>query len=59
MFTVAVGELVNIIIISIGIGVCGMSILQVSFGARLSKQVTVYFQLFLLRYQDSLTEEDG
>ena len=46
MYAITVSELINIMIISIGIGICGMSILQVSFGARLSKQVTVYFQLF-------------
>ncbi len=46
MFMISTGDLVNLIIISIGIGICGMSILQVSFGARLSKEVTMYFQLF-------------
>ena len=46
MLSITVAEIINTIIISIGIGVCGMSILQVSFGARLKKQVTMYFQLF-------------
>ncbi|WP_051204715.1 PP2C family protein-serine/threonine phosphatase [Butyrivibrio sp. VCD2006] len=46
MFMVSFAEIINIIIISIGIGICGMNFLQVSFGARLKKQVTVYFQLF-------------
>ncbi len=48
MFVVSADEIVNLIIISIGIGICGMSILQVSFGARLSRQVKIYFQLFFM-----------
>ncbi len=46
MIAMSTEEIANLIIISIGIGICGMSILQVSFGARLSKEVTMYFQLF-------------
>ena len=48
MFNVSTINMINIIIIAVGIGICGMSILQVSFGAKLSKQVTVYFQLFFM-----------
>jgi serine phosphatase RsbU (regulator of sigma subunit) len=48
MFVISTGAIINLIIISIGIGICGMSILQVSFGARLSKQVKIYFQLFFM-----------
>ncbi len=45
-FTVSVGNMVNIIIIAVGLGICGMIILQVSSGARLRKEVTRYFQFF-------------
>ncbi len=38
MFVMSTGDLVNLIIISIGIGICGMSVLQVSYGARLSNR---------------------
>ncbi len=46
VFNVTVGNMINILIISAGIGICGMNILQVSTGARLSKEATRYFQLF-------------
>ena len=45
-FNITAGNLINIIIIAAGIGICGMNILQVSTGARLSKESTRYFQLF-------------
>jgi len=45
-FSITTGNLINIIIIAAGIGICGMNILQVSTGARLSKEATRYFQLF-------------
>ena len=46
VFNVTVGNMVNILVIAAGIGICGMNILQVSTGARLSKEATRYFQLF-------------
>ena len=46
IFNVTAGNMFNIIIIAAGIGICGMNILQVSTGARLSKEATRYFQLF-------------
>ena len=46
VFNVTIGNMLNIIIIAAGIGICGMNILQVSTGARLSKEATRYFQLF-------------
>ena len=46
VFNVTAGNMFNIIIIAAGIGICGMNILQVSTGARLSKEATRYFQLF-------------
>ena len=46
VFSVTPGNMFNIIVISAGIGICGMNILQVSTGARLSKEATRYFQLF-------------
>ena len=46
VFSVTPGNMFNIIVIAAGIGICGMNILQVSTGARLSKEATRYFQLF-------------
>ena len=46
LFSVTPGNMFNIIVIAAGIGICGMNILQVSTGARLSKEATRYFQLF-------------
>ena len=46
VFNVTIGNMVNILVIAAGIGICGMNILQVSTGARLSKEATRYFQLF-------------
>ena len=46
VFNVSAGNMFNILITAIGIGICGMNILQVSTGARLPKEVTRYFQLF-------------
>ena len=46
IFNVTPGNMFNIIVIAAGIGICGMNILQVSTGARLSKEATRYFQLF-------------
>ena len=40
VFNVTAGHMFNIIVIAVGIGICGMNILQVSTGARLSKAVT-------------------
>lgn len=45
-FIVSPGNMFNIIVIAAGLGICGMSILQVSSGARLRKEVTRYFQFF-------------
>ena len=46
LFNVSFGNMINIIMIAAGIGICGMIILQVSTGTQLRKQVTRYFQLF-------------
>ena len=40
--------LINILIISIGIGVCGLSFLQVTSSTHLRKEVRRYFQLFFI-----------
>ena len=45
-FTISPGNMINIIMIAAGIGICGMIILLVSSGTQLRKQVTRYFQLF-------------
>ena len=46
VFNVSVGNMVNILMIAAGIGICGMIILQVSSGTQLRREVTRYFQLF-------------
>ena len=46
VFNVSAGNMFNILITAVGIGICGMNILQVSTGARLPKEATRYFQLF-------------
>ncbi len=46
VFNITAGYMFNIIIIAAGMGICGMNILQVSTGARLSKEATRYFQFF-------------
>ncbi|MCR5587840.1 MAG: serine/threonine-protein phosphatase [Lachnospiraceae bacterium] len=45
-FTVSVGNMVNIIIISAGLGICTMIILLLISGSRLRREVTRYFILF-------------
>ncbi len=45
-FNVSVGNMINIIMIAAGIGICGMIILLVSSGTQLRREVTRYFQLF-------------
>ena len=45
-FTVSIGNMINIIIIAAGLGICGMIVMQVSSGTRLRKEVSRYFQLF-------------
>ena len=39
-------NLINILFIAAGVGVCGMSFLQVSAGMHIRKEVKKYFQLF-------------
>ena len=45
-FSISLANMVNIIIIAVGLGVCGMIMLQVSSGARMRKEVTQYFLFF-------------
>ena len=45
-FTIGWGELINIIFIAAGIGICGMSLMQVSSGMHLRVEVKRYFQIF-------------
>ena len=45
-FTVSIGNMINVIIIAVGLGICGMIVMQVSSGTRLRKEVSRYFQLF-------------
>ena len=44
--TITVGNLINVFIIAIGIGICALNIFTVSTGAKLRKEVTRYFQVF-------------
>ncbi len=45
-FSVSWGNLINIIFIAAGIGICGLSIVQVSSGMHLRVEVKRYFQIF-------------
>ncbi len=40
------GNFVNVIIIAVGVGVCGLSVMQVSSGIHIRPEVKKYFQLF-------------
>ena len=40
------GNFINVIIIAVGIGVCGLSVMQVSSGIHIRSEVKRYFQLF-------------
>ncbi len=46
VFNVSVPNLINILFIASGIGICGLSILQVSSSSHLQKDIKRYFQLF-------------
>ena len=46
VFSVSIQNVINFFIIAFGIGVCTLTLLQVSRGARLRKEVTRYFQIF-------------
>lgn len=45
-FHVSIGDMLNILVIAAGIGICGMNILQVSTGVQLPREVKRYFQVF-------------
>ena len=45
-FTVTPANMINILIIAVGIGICEMSILQIAFGTKFQKRVKTYFLLF-------------
>ena len=40
------GNFINVIIIAVGVGVCGLSVMQVSSGIHIRPEVKKYFQLF-------------
>ena len=44
--TMTWGNFINVIIIAVGIGVCGLSVMQVSSGIHIRPEVKKYFQLF-------------
>ena len=40
------GNFINVIIIAVGVGVCGLSVMQVSSGIHIRPEIKKYFQLF-------------
>ena len=48
LFNISVFDLINIIFIAAGIGVCGLCFLQVTSSAHLRKEVKRYFQVFFI-----------
>ena len=44
--TMTWGNFINVIIIAVGIGVCGLSVMQVGSGIHIRPEVKKYFQLF-------------
>lgn len=46
MFNISIGNIINIIVIAAGIGICGMIFLLVSSGTQLRTEVKRYFRLF-------------
>ena len=46
VFSVSVVNFINILFIAAGIGICGLSILQISASTHLQKDIRRYFQLF-------------
>ena len=40
------GNFINVIIIAVGVGVCGLSVMQVSSGIHIRSEVKKYFQMF-------------
>jgi len=44
---ISVSNLINVVFIAIGLGVCTMSILQVGTGMHINKQVKQYFQFLI------------
>ncbi|MBP5779943.1 MAG: hypothetical protein J6X34_01755, partial [Clostridia bacterium] len=48
VFSVSVTNLINLLFIAAGIGVCGLCFLSISFAKHLRKEVRRYFQVFFL-----------
>ena len=46
VFSISVVNLINTLIIAAGIGICGLSILQITASSHLQKEIRRYFQLF-------------
>ena len=46
IFSVSVFNLINLIFIAAGIGICGLSLLQINASSHLRKEVRRYFQVF-------------
>ncbi len=42
----SLANLINVVFIAAGLGICSLSILQVGTGMHIRKEVKVYFQLF-------------
>ena len=45
-FSLSLGDMINVMFIAAGIGICGMSIMHVSSGVHIQLEVKKYFQLF-------------
>ncbi len=45
-FTLSLADVINGFVICVGVGICGLNLLQVSFAAGLKKQVSRYFGFF-------------
>ena len=45
-FGISWGNLINVMFISAGVGICGMSLMQVSAGMHINKDIKRYFQVF-------------
>lgn len=50
VFSVTTENLINMLFIAAGIGICGLCFLQITSSVHLRKEVRRYFQIFLLLY---------
>ena len=48
LFAVTIQDLINIIFIAVGIGVCALCLLQITVSNHLRKEIKRYFQVFFV-----------